>query len=97
MSLPEIQIEVVYALPLEQDTTVLRVPAGTTVAQAIERSGVAARHPEVEEARAAIYGRRVTEETVLRDKDRVELLRPLTADPKEARRARASARRGSRR
>ena len=97
MSRAEIEVEVVYALPLEQDVTVLRVPTGTTVAQAIERSGVAARHPEVGagKTRAGIYGRRVTGETVLRDRDRVEVLRPLTADPKEARRQRALGRRRS--
>jgi hypothetical protein len=95
VSAAEIEVEVVYALPLEQDVTALRVPAGTTVSQAIERSGVAVRHPEVAagQIRAGIYGRRVTGETVLRDRDRIELLRPLTADPKEARRRRASVRR----
>lgn len=95
MNRSTIQVEVVYALPLQQDATILYVPSGTTVAQAIERSGVAGRHPEVAAGRtlAAIFGRRVPDDTVLRDQDRIELLRPLTVDPKEARRLRAVKRR----
>ena len=92
MSGKQIEVEVVYALPLAQDSTRLRVPAGTTVAQAIARAGVALRHPEIElgKSRVAVYGRMVLPDAVLRDQDRVEILRPLSADPKEARRRRAS-------
>jgi uncharacterized protein len=93
----EIGIEVIYALALQQDVTRLRVPAGTTVGQAIERSNVVVRHPEIGAGaiHVGVYGRRVTLETILRDGDRVEVLRALTADPKEARRLRASTRRRS--
>ena len=92
MSENEIAVEVVYALPLRQDSTRLRVPVGTTVAEAIARAGVTLRHPEIELADkgVAVYGKRVLLTTVLRDQDRVEILRPLSADPKEARRARAA-------
>jgi len=95
MSAHDIEVEVVCALPLTQDTTRLRVPAGTTVAQAIERSGIVARQPEVEVnlRRVAALGRLTAPDTVLRDHDRIEILRPLTIDPKEARRLRASTRR----
>ena len=95
MSGEEIEVEVVYALPLTQEITRLRIPAGTTVADAILRSAVAIRHPEIGTGRerVAIYGRMASPDTVLHDKDRVEILRPLTADPKEARRQRASRRR----
>jgi putative ubiquitin-RnfH superfamily antitoxin RatB of RatAB toxin-antitoxin module len=88
----EIEIEVVYALPLAQDISRLRVPAGTTVGQAIALAGVAVRHPEVDlrRGRVAVYGRLVSPDGVLRDRDRVEILRPLNADPKEVRRRRAS-------
>jgi putative ubiquitin-RnfH superfamily antitoxin RatB of RatAB toxin-antitoxin module len=97
MTRDEIEIEVVYALPLAQEITRLRMPAGSTVAEAIRRSGVAARHPELStsHAQVAVYGRVATPDSVLHDQDRVEILRPLTADPKEARRQRASRRRGT--
>jgi len=90
----EIEVEVVYALPLTQDTTRLRIPPGTTVAQAIARAGVALRHPEVDfgASRLAVYGRLVSGDTILQDRDRIEILRALSADPKEVRRRRASRR-----
>jgi putative ubiquitin-RnfH superfamily antitoxin RatB of RatAB toxin-antitoxin module len=88
----EIEVEVVYALPFTQDISRLRVPAGTTVAQAIARAGVAVRHPEVDlrQGRVAVYGRLVSLDMALQDQDRVEILRALNADPKEVRRRRAS-------
>jgi uncharacterized protein len=88
----EIEVEVVYALPFAQDSIPLRVPAGTTVAEAIARAGLSVRYPNLDlgKGRLAIYGRLVSADTVLRDRDRVEILRPLTADPKEVRRRRAS-------
>lgn len=91
MSRGQIRVEVVYALPLEQDVTRLTVSSGTTVGEAIARSGVTARHPEIalEKSRVAIYGCLVPFDSILRDQDRVDILRPLTADPKEARRTRA--------
>ena len=87
-----IEVEVVFALPFAQDICRLRVPAGTTVAQVIERAGVMARHPEIDlkKDRVAVYGRIVSPDMVLQDRDRVEILRPLNADPKEVRRRRAS-------
>jgi putative ubiquitin-RnfH superfamily antitoxin RatB of RatAB toxin-antitoxin module len=87
-----IEVEVVYALPFAQDICRLRVPAATTVAQVIERAGVMARHPEIDlkQDRVAVYGRIVSPDMVLQDRDRVEILRPLNADPKEVRRRRAS-------
>ena len=92
MSGREIEVEVVYALPFAQDISRLRIPVGTTVAQAIAHAGVAVRHPEVDlrEGRIAVYGRLVSPDMILQDRDRVEILRPLNADPKEVRRRRAS-------
>ncbi len=92
MSDHDIEVEVVYALPLTQDISRLRVPAGTTVEQAVERAGVAARHPEIDLTanRVAVYGRLVSRDSVLQDQDRVEILRALKADPKEVRRRRVS-------
>ena len=87
-----IAVEVVYALPDRQDVVSLEVPPGTTVIEAIRRSGIGARHPEVGPVPQAlgIHGRSVTPETVLRAGDRVEIYRPLVADPKQARRRRAA-------
>lgn len=86
-----IAIEVAYALPGAQDVVALQVPAGTTLRDAIERSGLLARHPDIDLTRAAcgIYARPARLDTVLRDRDRVEIYRPLIADPKAARRRRA--------
>ena len=88
----EIAIEVVYALPDRQEVVPLCVPAGTTVKAAIGLSGLAERHPEIagETLATGIYGRSVPGETVLSPGDRVEIYRPLCADPKQARRRRAS-------
>ncbi|HTN94614.1 MAG TPA: RnfH family protein [Gallionella sp.] len=86
-----VNIEVVYALPNEQILLKSCVPKGTTAAAAIQSSGVLARHPEIDLDRnkLGIFGKLVKSDTVLRDKDRIEIYRPLTADPKEVRRRRA--------
>ena len=98
MSGREIEVEVVYALPLAQDICHVRIPAGATVEQAIVRAGILARHPEIDvtNGRVAVYGRVIALDTVLHDGDRVEILRPLKVDPKEVRRRRASLGRPSR-
>ena len=86
-----IEVEVVYALPHTQTAVTLTVPAGTTVEVAIARSGIATQHPEVDwdAVTVGIFGERVTVSTALNDHDRVEIYRPLVADPKRARRNRA--------
>jgi putative ubiquitin-RnfH superfamily antitoxin RatB of RatAB toxin-antitoxin module len=88
-----IQVEVVYALPHEQTVVSLEVRSGTTVAQAIELSGLAAKYPQLTLGRdnVGIYGRRVELSDWVRDGDRIEIYRPLIADPKEARRTRSRA------
>lgn len=87
-----ITIEVVYALPDEQLIIPLTVPHGTTARQAIVLAGLPVRHPEIDAARSTvgIFGRVVANDTVLGDGDRVEIYRPLVADPKQARRRRAA-------
>ena len=89
------RVEVVYATPSRQTVYALDVAAGATVRDAIERSGVLAAFPEIDLARnrVGIFGRLTALSAPLRDDDRVEILRPLAADPKDARRKRA-ARRG---
>ncbi len=81
----------VYALPHAQLAEILRVPAGTTVGQAIKQSQTLLRCPEIAAGSLAvgIFGRRATPNTVLREYDRIEFYRPLSADPKQTRRARA--------
>ncbi len=87
-----LDVEVIYALATEQALLRLRVAAGTTAGQAIERAGVLARYPELDTAtlRIGIFGKFVAWNTVLKTGDRVEIYRPLIVDPKDARRRRVS-------
>ena len=83
------RVEVVYALAQTHDATVVELAAGATVADALAASGVAARHAGIDLSRLGIFGRRVEPRSPLAEGDRVEIYRPLTLDPKEARRIRA--------
>jgi len=84
-------VEVAYALPEAQWLLELHVPAGTTARQAVELSGLLKERPEIDlqHADLGIFGKATPPNQVLRDKDRVEIYRPLIADPKEVRRLRA--------
>jgi putative ubiquitin-RnfH superfamily antitoxin RatB of RatAB toxin-antitoxin module len=86
-----IRVSVVYAQPERAWVVDLELPAGATASEAMTRSGVAAQVPglDVERIAFAIYGKAIEPGTLLRDGDRLELLRPLVADPKQARRRRA--------
>jgi uncharacterized protein len=86
-----INIEVVYALPQEQALLKLLLPQGATVAEAVQASGIAQKYPEIDLAKNkfGIFGKLTKSDAVLRDKDRVEIYRPLIADPKEVRKKRA--------
>ncbi|MHB8915403.1 MAG: RnfH family protein [Thiobacillus sp.] len=88
-----IRIEVAYALPHKQSLVSLDVLAGTTVEGAIQQSGVLSQFPEIDLAtnKVGIFSKLVPLDTVPRDRDRIEIYRPLIADPKEIRRQRASA------
>ena len=85
------EIEVVYALPDRQTLIRRSMPAGTTVAEGIKLSGVLDKHPEIDLAvnKLGIFGKLTKADAVLRDRDRIEIYRPLIADPKEVRRKRA--------
>lgn len=87
----EITVEVAYALPERQLIRSLQVASGTTLGQAVELSGLGDEFPEIDLSRnkVGIFGKLATPQTVLRDKDRVEIYRPLIADPKAVRRQRA--------
>ena len=88
-----IKVEVAYARPDRQVIVPLNVPEGTTVEQAILDSGILEQFPEIdlEKNKVGIFGKLVKPAQVLRDGDRVEIYRPLIADPKEIRRQRAAA------
>lgn len=89
----DIQVEIAYALPQQQVILPLQVAAESTVEEAIKRSGILEKFPEIDlaQAKVGIFSKLTKLETVLRDKDRVEIYRPLIADPKEVRRQRAEA------
>ena len=91
-----LQVQVCYA---ERDVQILRdlaVPQGCTLREAIMQSGVLQEVPEIDlmVLRVGIYGKLKELDTILRDGDRVEIYRPLIADPKESRRRRAEKKEG---
>ncbi len=88
-----LQLEVAYARPERQLIVKLTLPAGTTAREAVLQSGIAGEFPDIDLAQLqlGVFGKAVPAEHVLRDRDRVEIYRPLQADPKEVRRRRAEA------
>ena len=94
MAEPMIEVEVAYAAVDDQALILLQVPVGTTATQAVELSGIAQRFPQVDFSQcpmgifANLLDSSVTH--VLHAGDRIELYRPLQADPKEVRRMRAA-------
>ncbi len=86
-----IRISVAYAGADEQALVQLEARPGVAVHEAIDQSGILARFPEIDldHYRVGIYGRLTTLDQALEEGDRVEIYRPLIADPKEARRRRA--------
>ncbi len=93
-SAPDIEVTVVLALPDRATEIAVRLPAGATLGDALEGSGLSGRHPEADLARArvGIFGKLSDREAVLADGDRVEVYRALIADPKQRRVRRAAAR-----
>lgn len=92
--MPEVDVTVVYALPQQAFIHPLRVAPGTTLGQAIEQSGVLASFPDISLVTqpVGVYGKKKTLDTVVRPGDRIEIYRPLVADPKDSRRKRAAKR-----
>jgi putative ubiquitin-RnfH superfamily antitoxin RatB of RatAB toxin-antitoxin module len=88
-----IRVEIAYAKPARQELVELKLSQGSTIQQAIEASGLLQRYPEIDLAKAkvGIYGKLARLDTALREKDRVEIYRPLIADAKEVRKQRAAA------
>ncbi|HXH04081.1 MAG TPA: RnfH family protein [Candidatus Competibacteraceae bacterium] len=87
-----IKVEVAYARPDEQVIIPLEVAEGTTVEQAIAASRIQERFPEIDLAlnKVGMFGKLSALGAVLRSGDRVEIYRPLIADPKEVRKQRAA-------
>jgi hypothetical protein len=87
-----LQVYVCYATPSREFLHPMKVPPGTTIGDAIEQSGVLAEFPEInlELQPVGIYSKKKPLDTVLRALDRVEIYRPLVADPKDSRRRRAA-------
>ena len=92
----ELQVYVAYATAQDEFVRPLRVAPGTTVGQAIEQSGVLASFSDINLVTqpVGIYAKKKTLDTVLRDRDRIEIYRPLVADPKDSRRKRAAKKQG---
>ena len=91
MANPVLQVEVVYALPEQQLVIPMTVPAGITVGEAIECSGILLQLPTIDLARQAvgIWGECCILERLVAQGDRIEIYRPLCQDPKAKRRLRA--------
>ncbi|AJJ64018.1 RnfH family protein [Yersinia aldovae] len=87
----DIRIEVVYALPERQYVRTVSLEVGSTVEDAINVSGLLELRPDIDlkKNKVGIYSRPVKLGDKLNDGDRVEIYRPLIADPKELRRQRA--------
>jgi len=91
MNPDDIHVEVIYALPDRQPLLKVRLVEGATVEDAIRASGVLEAFPEIDLAKnkVGIFSKLVKLDEKVRDRDRVEIYRPLIADPKEVRRKRA--------
>lgn len=87
----DVSVEVVYALPDRQYLKTVRLAQGSSVEQAIAASGLLELRPEIDlqTNKVGIYSRPAKLNDVVNDGDRVEIYRPLIADPKELRRLRA--------
>ena len=87
------KIEITYALPDRQELVTIDLPKGSTVMQAVEASGLLQKYPEIDPGgvnKLGVFAKLAKADTVLRDRDRVEIYRPLIADPKEVRRQEAA-------
>ena len=87
----DIHVELVYALPEQQPMLRVRLAEGASVEDAIRASGILEAFPDIDLTRnkVGIFSKLVKLDEIVRDRDRVEIYRPLIADPKEVRRRRA--------
>jgi len=88
-----IHVEIAYALPDEQHLLSLNVNIDSTIEMAIQLSGLLEQYPDIDLGKTnkvGIFGKLAKLDKVLKAGDRVEIYRPLIADPKEVRRKRAA-------
>ena len=87
-----IEVEVIYAEPLRQVAIQLRLAPGSTLQHALDASGIIRSFPEIDlgKCKVGIYGKLARPDSVLSARDRVEIYRPLLADPKDIRKLRAA-------
>ena len=87
----KILVEVAYALPEEQSLLAFEVDEGLTAQEVIEKSGILKLYPEIdlEKQKIGLFSKIIKLDYRLRQKDRIEIYRPLIADPKEVRKKRA--------
>ncbi len=88
----KIKVDICYPLPEKQEVVSLSLPEGCTLQQAVEASGLLEKYPEIDlkKNKFGIWNKLSKPDVVLRDRDRVEIYRPLIADPKEVRKQRAA-------
>ena len=86
-----ITVEIIYIKPGSQNSLTLKIPQGSNINQAISRSGVLKHFPEIDLTvnKVGVFSKIQSLDTLLCEGDRIEIYRPLVADPKEARRRRA--------
>lgn len=87
-----IKVEVAYANLTKQLIIPIEIEQESTALQAIEESGILKEFPEIdlEKNKIGIFGHIIKLDKILQEKDRVEIYRPLIADPKESRKKRAA-------
>lgn len=86
-----INVEVAYALPTDQRILVTQIQVGATVEEAIRNSGILKIFPDIDltKQKVGIFSKLAKLSDQVKEGDRIEIYRPLTIDPKEARRAKA--------
>lgn len=87
-----IRVEVVYALPQHHELVQVALAPGATAGEAIEASGLLQKYPDIDlkgANKVGIYAKLVKLDNEVRDRDRIEIYRPLIADPKAVRKKRA--------
>ena len=86
-----IPVTVCYATDKEEILIDLEVEAGATIATAIENSGIKGRLPgvDIDACPVGVYSKKKTPDAILHARDRIEIYRPLIADPKTTRRRRS--------
>jgi len=88
----QILVEVVYALPEEQTLLAFEVDAGISAQEVINQSGILEQYPEIDldQQKIGLFSKIIKLDHPVREKDRIEIYRPLIADPKEVRKKRAA-------